>query len=420
VLLSALIGAIDALRRAGADPVVLKGAPLAQALYGDATVRPVADCDLFIPLAQRPIAERALTRAGWVSRTGEPPGEESFERWAGGQRNVIEVHSSAIDDGSLSHIDLPIDARDLSLAGVSLPSFWGDHLPAFLSAHLAKHETAPLLWVVDLLTLWGKLDEAARVRARDCARRVGLERHLAWALHLTWCAAAGAEADPSALAELAQLRRPTGGWGRVRRLVGLSSTPWDAARVVAGRLWPPEWRDSWTRAPNYVLRRGAGWIARRLQLAGVRPASSTVRALAVDDTELTSLLDDTLGRGLAIWIHPRGTSMQPAIPASAAAHIVPLRANELRKDDIVLARLPHGPMVLHRIHRICDDRVQLKGDAMRRRDAVVPRSAILGRCDEVEIDGIVYRAADRPRDSVSLLKAAARSRLRRLVTVNRA
>jgi acetyl-CoA carboxylase alpha subunit len=112
--------------------------------------------------------------------------------------------------------------------------------------------------------------------------------------------------------------------------------------------------------------------------------------------------------------------MQPAIPASAAAHIVPLRANELRKDDIVLARLPHGPMVLHRIHRICDDRVQLKGDAMRRRDAVVPRSAILGRCDEVEIDGIVYRAADRPRDSVSLLKAAARSRLRRLVTVNRA
>lgn len=416
VLLGTIGEVLQELHNAGVVVAVLKGAPLAQLLYGDASVRPLADCDLYVPLAQRSAAADVLARFGWTSRTGEPPSEESFERWAGGQRNVIEVHSSAIDDNLLSHLVVPVEPRLVPVGTAVFPALVGDELPAFLAAHLAKHETAPLLWVIDLHTLWARLDESDRVRARDRARRLGLGRHLEWALRLAASAASGAAGDPAALSQLCQLQRATGDWGRVRRLVALSATPWDAARVLSGRVWPAEWRDGWARMPHYVLQRGARWIARRLQLAGARRAGSATRALSVDETELSSMLDDTLARGLAIWIRARGTSMQPAIPPSAAAHIVPIEGRAIREHDIVLARLPHGAFVLHRVERICDDTVQLKGDAMRRRDDLVARTAIVGVCDQVEINGVVYRAEDRPRDAVALLRDAARTRLRRLVT----
>jgi len=420
VLLGTVAEAVGELRAAGVDVVMVKGAPLAYSLYGDATVRPLADCDLHVPLGQRGLASEVLSRAGWTSRTGEPPAEETFERWGGGQRNVIEVHSSLIDEALLAHIRIPVERRELSLGSATLPVFGGDLLPAFLAAHLAKHETAPLLWVIDLYTLWTSLGEAQRERARECARHVGLGRHLDWACALASCVPAGARGDTGALSALATLRYSRGDWARVRRLIALSANPFDAARVMAGRIWPEEWRDDWSRAPHYLVRRGAGWIARRLQVAGLRASQSSVRALAVDETELDTLLEDTLGRGLGIWIRARGTSMQPAIPPSAAAHIVPIGARPAREEDIVLARLPHGPLVLHRVQHVWSDKVQLKGDAMRRRDEVVERSALLGVCDRVEVNGVVYRAEERPRDAVALLTSAARTRLRRFLAARNA
>jgi hypothetical protein len=419
-LLDVVAGTVTDLRNAGVHAIVLKGAPLAQRLYGDPGVRPLADCDLYVPPPERELAAEVLARAGWTSRTGEPPCEETFERWAGGQRNVIEVHSSLIDDALLAHIHMPVEVMDAQVGRVSLPAHAGDYLPAYLAAHLAKHETSPLLWIVDLHTLWSSLPESARARARDGARRVGLERHLAWALALAAHVPRAAAGEPAALADLASLRRATGDLGRVRRLIALSASPVHAARVMTGRLWPEEWRDGWWRAPNYVLRRGAGWIARRLQLTGSPAATESTRALSVDELELTSLLEETLGRGLAIWIRPRGTSMQPAIPPSAAAHIVPPSSRVVKADDIVLARLPHGRFVLHRVQHLWDHKVQLKGDAMRRRDDVVEQSAIVGICDRVEVGGVLYRAEDRPRDPVALLASAARSRLRRLVAPRQA
>lgn len=418
VLLGAVAPVVSDMRQAGIDVVVLKGAPLGHHLYGDALVRPLADCDLFVPLAQRRGAADVLAHAGWTSRTGEPPSEETFERWSGGQRNVIEVHSSVIDDGALAHVEIPAEAREVPFGGVAMPALLGDVLPAYLAAHIAKHETASLLWIIDLHTVWSRLDESERSRASARARHLALHRHLKWAVRLGEYLELGAAGDDRALAVLGGLRQATGDWGRVRRLVGLSANPMDALRVVAGRIWPAEWRDSWTRAPSYVLRRGAGWLVRRLQLVDTQRVTSRSRGLAVDDDDLSLLLADTLGRGLAVWIQPRGASMQPAIPPSAAARIVPLDERVLRQDDIVLARLPHGQFVLHRVQRLSDDIVQLKGDAMRRRDCVVERSQILGICDQVEIDGAVYAAEERPRDSIGVLRLAARSRLRKLVSTH--
>ena len=416
-LVGAVAEAVAALREAGIDPVVLKGAPLAQRLYGDATVRPLADCDLYVPAEHRAGAGEVLSAHGWTSRLGEPPSEETFERWAGGQRNVIEIHSSVLDDPLLWHVSIPVECGEISLGKVSLPSQVGDYVPASLAAHLAKHETAPLLWVVDFDALWRSLDDRSREAARAAARRVGLSRHLAWACDLAGDLRRAANGDPPALEHLTSLGRAVGDAGRVRRLVRLSEHPLDALRVVLGRLWPPEWRDDWRRAPRYVLERGSRWLARRLGLV-YRGAAvpNAERALSVDDVQLASLLEETLGRGLAVWIRPRGTSMEPAIPQSAAVRIEPVAHRGFRRNDVVLARLPHGHFVLHRVLRVAGDTVQLKGDAMRRRDIVVSSGAIIGVCDRVEIGGLEYSVDERPRDALALLTSSARARIRRFVS----
>jgi hypothetical protein len=415
-LIAAVASAIAALKSAGVDPVVLKGPTLAQRLYGDAAVRPLADCDLFVPLQQRYAASEALFAAGWTSRIGEPPGEETFERWDGGQRNVIEVHSRVIDDPVLGHLKIPVEQTNIDIGSWSLPAQTGDYLVASLAAHLAKHETVPLLWIVDYYTLWHSLNDEERSAARSAARRAGLIRHLEWALRLANDLPSTVAGGEAALERLTALQRATGDLGRVRRLLLLSGSSLDAVRVLTGRLWPAEWRDSWARLPHYVLRRGAGWIARKTGLATPRTAkSSAARALPVDEAGLAALLEETLGRGLALWIRPRGTSMEPAIPPAAQAHIVPISSRTVRPGDVVLARLRHGQFVLHRVQRIAGDQVQLKGDAMRRRDDIVPASAIIGICDQVEIEGAVYRIEDRPRDNVALLASAAGRRLRRML-----
>ena len=419
-LVSAVSHVVEALERAGVHPVVLKGPPLAQRLYGDFAVRPLADCDLFIPREQRADASDAMIGAGWTSRVGEAPGEETFERWSGGQRNVIEVHSSVVDDPLLGHLRIPVERTDVTVGDWTLPAQSGDYLAASLAAHLAKHETAPLLWVIDFHTLWARLDAAERARARAAAHRVGLGRHVDWACDLAALIPEAAAGRDTAIDDLTRLQSATGDWGRVRRLVTLSANPYDAARVLLGRVWPDEWRDSWLRVPNYLLRRGARWIARRTGISRPRGAADSAnRALSVDDDALAELLRETLGRGLAVWIRPRGTSMEPAIPPFAQAHIVPMGNRAVRRDDVVLARLRHGQFLLHRVARVAGDKVQLKGDAMRRRDEIVALADIMGLCDYVEIDGVNHRIEDRPRDHAALLASAARDRLSRLLSARR-
>src|SRR5689334_581639 len=50
--LASLAETVATLKRHGVPTVVLKGIPLAQRIYGDHTVRPVLDSDLYIPVEQ--------------------------------------------------------------------------------------------------------------------------------------------------------------------------------------------------------------------------------------------------------------------------------------------------------------------------------------------------------------------------------
>src|SRR5207253_3236092 len=56
--LTLLANATEALSAVGVDVIALKGAPLAQRVYDDFTVRPSLDLDLYVPPSQRGEASR--------------------------------------------------------------------------------------------------------------------------------------------------------------------------------------------------------------------------------------------------------------------------------------------------------------------------------------------------------------------------
>lgn len=265
--LELLATTVAALQESGVDSVVLKGLPLAQRLYGDYTVRPSLDFDLYVPLAQRAVAGRALAEIGWRSVSGAAPDEERFERGEAFRPHVLEVHSTALDDALLDHVRLPVEPCQVMVGGHQLPAHGGQLVPAYLAAHLAKHHDKPLLWALDFFLLWSGLDVEERRAAAAAARTVGLARHLQWAIALTeGIQGCWAEA-PNATVSLRRLERglaPGGNIRRLARLVTLSESPRAALRVLGGRIWPATSRQGWRSAPGYFLRRGIHWAYRHL------------------------------------------------------------------------------------------------------------------------------------------------------------
>lgn len=65
-----LLSALDTLRAAKTDVVLLKGAALALTVYGSFVERPMSDVDLLVSHGDAPRARDALLAAGWVSRAG--------------------------------------------------------------------------------------------------------------------------------------------------------------------------------------------------------------------------------------------------------------------------------------------------------------------------------------------------------------
>jgi hypothetical protein len=219
--------------------------------------------------------------------------------------------------------------------------------------------------------------------------------------------------------QVVRAQQASGDLNRVIRLFKLADGFRSRVLTIKGRILPPAPQRNWPEALRTFISRGAGWLQRHsrwLDGAGATIPGATRPALSVDEKDFAELLADALGRGFAIWIRVRGESMRPAIPSMAAVRIVPLADRQLRKGEIVLARLPTGRFVLHRVVRLSHNGIQLKGDALARRDVNVTRDAVLGVCDEVEIDGIIWDVMQRPRDSLQVLTSTLWARTRAAVS----
>jgi hypothetical protein len=404
------------LSRDGIAVVVLKGAPLAQRLYADYSVRPTVDADLYIPVEQRLEGARILADLGWRLTSAQWPEEEKFELRIGDECLALEVHSSAIDDASLDHIHIPIEAGSVEVGGYELPAHSGALLPAYLASHLVKHHERPLLWALDVTTLWESLGESERDAARRAASRVGLSRHLDWAVRLAESIGEVSDRGLAAERALRTVQRALatrGDFGRVAQLVALSSSPAAAFRVIGGRVWPPAWRQGWREAPRYFAHRAVAWAYRHLVFE--LPTSSTESAvhepsLSFDDEDCARLLMATLTQSRAVWVSSVGQSMAPAIPLFGSARIVSVSDGAPKIGDVVAIRSSERQCTLERVLRLEGDGIVVKPDAHLTKEHRVPRDAILGICDMVQVGGSLVPIERRPHGNLGMMRAIVRSR----------
>jgi hypothetical protein len=163
-----VVRVVAALDRAGAQPLVFKGAALAHTHYPEPWLRPRLDTDVLVSPARRVQAVEALTALGYE----QPPfvsgqhvmHQAPFVRWGpAGLEHVVDLHWRIANVESvarmLSHDDLLARAVCVDAGGhvlrVPAPD---DALLLALAHRVAHHADSPeLLWLYDIHRLAGSL-----------------------------------------------------------------------------------------------------------------------------------------------------------------------------------------------------------------------------------------------------------------------
>jgi hypothetical protein len=265
---------------------------------------------------------------------------------------------------------------------------------------LAKHAASPLLWFVDLATLWQTLAANGRARALDSARRAGAARYLVWALAIVERLPAAAAGDVGALRALGVDRDGTIRRGHnALRVASLADSPLAALRVGIAWSWP----NDRGRAREFMVRRVRRLLARsRGSAEAIRtlpPASATAPDVArtVDGPGLVDAVRTVVAdAGGGLWVRAHGQSMAPAVPSGARVHLAPLRPTGPRRGDVVFAVAPPGAIV-HRVVARWGSRVVLQGDTMAWSDPPMHSAQVLAAVDAVELPSGVEPIGRRPR-----------------------
>jgi hypothetical protein len=165
------------------------------------------------------------------------------------------VHSSLLHP-RLGYLKLPPPAVErITVEGVSVRAHGGALLPGYLAVHLATHQFVPLLWILDLATLWQGLDAHARDASLRAAERQGVDRYLAWALRRVDALDRLKDGDHSRLPLLGlRATRRTAGHPMWRHLV---LAPSNAARraALSDWVWPSWMRETYGASPVGFARR---------------------------------------------------------------------------------------------------------------------------------------------------------------------
>jgi hypothetical protein len=190
---------LDALARAGAATLVLKGAAFAHTLYETPQLRPRLDLDLLVRRESLDDAERALAEAGWMRPTerdaelGEPQ-RHYVKQGSDGRPSHVDVHwKIAIPRAfgeSLSFDDLDARAMPIPALGHAARTLCRSDALLVACMHRVAHHNDGIdllwLWDIHLLVEWlspaDRLDFAARAgrmgMSAVCVRGVGLAADL--------------------------------------------------------------------------------------------------------------------------------------------------------------------------------------------------------------------------------------------------
>jgi Uncharacterised nucleotidyltransferase len=204
LLLRELRHCLHALAAAGVPAIVLKGAALADAVYRNASLRPMLDLDLLVRRRDIPAARRALEELGFAldgiethpGARAEHENELALSK-PGPVPVSIDMHWSLVDSPYYQS-RMAMDwfwetARTLPIAGGPALTFGTEALLLHLSAHLILHHGGTgLLWWNDLIEVaafergrvdWLELCARARhyelrLAAREVLARLAAEWHV--------------------------------------------------------------------------------------------------------------------------------------------------------------------------------------------------------------------------------------------------
>ena len=389
--LATLAAVSSALSRHGVEAVWLKGAPLAQRLYGDAQVRASTDVDWFVAPASRERAHEVMRGAGWTQVEGDARGDATWSAPSAHGALYVELHASLLHP-RLGYLPVPAPESVLaSVDGFPLRVQGGPLVPSYLAAHLASHPFPPLLWSIDLCTLWDALSPAERREAESAARGAGLQGYLSWAVRRALDVRRLAAGDERAASRLgygfARRSEPHPMWRHARLAPGLG------AAYEALRGWiAPEWVTSEYGAglAGVVRRLSRHWRAalRRGAPGGaptIAPPPPVVTHVAGE--RMLTVAREALAVGGEMWIVVTGHSMQPTL-APGDRVLLSAFTSAPREGDIVLVDAAGQPR-LHRVVAVAGQELRTRGDGCATDDPPVALARVVARASAVAREGVV-------------------------------
>jgi Uncharacterised nucleotidyltransferase len=193
LLAEELVRVLTLLHGAGVPVIPLKGVALAEALYGDLTLRFCVDIDILVPRQMVAQSLRLLLANGYRAEFTEQffadlllqkDIEYALEREERGNSFMLELHWGLLwgspFDGDATE-ELWAEARPKPFGGVPAYALSPEWQLLFLSVHVSRHQWQGLKWLVDIHEVcsqggidWPKLGAKARCLGWEDMLRITL------------------------------------------------------------------------------------------------------------------------------------------------------------------------------------------------------------------------------------------------------
>ncbi len=133
------------------------------------------------------------------------------------------------------------------------------------------------------------------------------------------------------------------------------------------------------------------------------------RALELTASDLADVVREVTAAGGSLWFRATGHSMGRCIAHGTLVLVGPVV--RLERNDVVLARVPSGRLVLHRVVRRRNNEVILCGDRKAEPDPPVRLEDVLGIVEKVDQNGRLMSVSELPKPSLRTRLRRAKKRL---------